>query len=142
MILRRILERAGIDNPNIFKILVFTNPKIDVENKYRYVKVCGYNYLPIFIEKFYSEHWYSYEEISNMVASVEEAKCQIPYQMSIDMDEFKLDFARLMARLEEIEDSNRTKLESVSYVKNEECNASNDAEKKPLNLKIIVKNGY
>ena len=61
-----------------------------------------------------------------MVAAIEEAKCQIPYQMSIDMDEFKLDFARLMAKLEESETKNDICDDSVGSC-TEECVNSHDS---------------
>ena len=100
VLLRRALERAGMEHLKIFKIVTFTNPHIDVENKYHYIKVCGSNYLPAFIEKFTSNQWYTYEDICTMTAAVNEMKCSEAYQMSINMDEYKNDFANLMASLE------------------------------------------
>ena len=103
--LRKALERAGMDYLKIFKIVTFTNPRIDVENKYHYIKVCGSNYLPTFIEKFTSSQWYTYENICTMMAAVNEVKCPDAYQMTINMEEFKADFANLMAKLEIAEET-------------------------------------
>ncbi len=103
--LRKALERAGMDYLKIFKIVTFTNPHIDVENKYHYIKVCGSNYLPTFIDKFTSNQWYTYENICTMMAAVNEVKCPDAYQMEINMEEFKTDFAYLMAKLEAAEEA-------------------------------------
>lgn len=103
--LRRALDRAGMNFLKIFKIVTFTNPRIDVENKYHYIKVCGSNYLPTFIEKFTSNQWYTYEDICTMMAAVNEVKCPDEYHMSIDMDDYKRDFATLMAKLEAAEEA-------------------------------------
>lgn len=103
-LLRKALERSGVENPKIFKIVTFTNNHIDVENKYHYIKVCGSNYLPVFIEKFKSDSWYNYENICTMMAAVTETRCKEAYQMSIDMNEYKYDFANLMVTLESAED--------------------------------------
>lgn len=104
-LLRKALERVGMDYLKIFKIVTFTNPRIDVENKYHYIKVCGSNYLPSFIEKFTSNQWYTYEDICTMMAAVNEVKCPEEYQMSIDMNDYKRDFAILIAKLESSEET-------------------------------------
>ncbi len=104
-LLRKALERVGLDYLKIFKIVTFTNPHIDVENKYHYIKVCGSNYLPTFIKKFTSNQWYTNEDISNMMEAVTEVKCPEEYQMSINMNDYKRDFAMLMAKLEVAEEA-------------------------------------
>lgn len=113
-LLRKALERAGMEYLKIFKIVTFTNPRIDVENKYHYIKVCGSNYLPTFIEKFTSNQWYTYENICIMMAAVNEVKCPEAYQRSINMDEYKSDFANLMAILESAEEA-MDEPENISY---------------------------
>ena len=104
-LLRKALDRVGLNYLKIFRIVTFTNPRIDVENKYHYIKVCGSNYLPSFIEKFTSSQWYTYEDICTMMAAVNEVKCTDEYQMNIDMNGYKNDFATLMAKLEAAEES-------------------------------------
>lgn len=111
-LLRKALERSGIENPKIFKVVTFTNPHIDVENKYRYIKVCGSNYLPTFIEDFKSDYWYSYENICTMVEAVTEVRCAEAYKMSINMDNYKADFANLMAILETADEVDMTEDEA------------------------------
>ena len=113
-LLRIALERAGIYEPKVFNIVVFTNPQIDVENKYHRLKVCGVNYLPFFIEKFRSKQWYPYEMICTMMAAVNDVKCPEAYQMPIDMQEYKSNFAKLIVDLEADSESNlKSKTESL-----------------------------
>ena len=103
-LLRIALERTGVERPKIFKVITFTNPYIDVECKYHYIKPCGYNYLPTFIEKFTSNQCYSYESICTMMAAVNEMKCADSYQISVDMQEYKSNYAQLAATLESAEE--------------------------------------
>ena len=131
-LLRKALERAGMEELKIFKIVTFTNSRIDVENKYRYIKVCAVNYLSSFIEKFTSRLWYTYEDICTMMEAVTEAKCHDEYLMTIDMNDFKRDFAELMAKLEA---SEYTESESDTVKENTktEKKADNEPVKKNQN---------
>lgn len=122
-LLRKALERTGIENPKIFKVVTFTNPQIDVENKYRYIKVCASNYLPTFIENFKSDCWYSYENICTMMEAVTEIKCMDSYKMSVNMDDYKVNFANLMAILEAADEIDIA--EEVSDISNEKEAADN-----------------
>ena len=98
--LKKALDTAGLGYVKIFNIVTFTNPRIDVENKYRRLKVCGSNYLTTYIEKFQSDNWYSDENIGTMVTAIEDAQCKDPFEMPVNMDDFKMNFATLMATLE------------------------------------------
>ena len=98
--LRKALEKVGLGYLKIFNIVTFTNSRLDIENKYHRIKVCGSNYLPVFIDKFQSDNWYSDENICTMVNAVEDSRCKEPCQMPVNMDEFKMKFATLMATLE------------------------------------------
>ena len=85
--LKKALDTAGLGYVKIFNIVTFTNPRIDVENKYYRLKVCGSNYLPTYIDKFQSDNWYSDGNIGTMVTAVEDAKCKEPFQMPVKIDE-------------------------------------------------------
>lgn len=98
--LRKALDKVGLGYLKIFNIVTFTNHRLDIENKYHRIKVCGSNYLPVFIDKFQSDNWYSDENIGTMVTAVENSRCKEPFQMPVNMDDFKLNFATLMATLE------------------------------------------
>lgn len=131
--LRKTLERAGMEYLKIFKIVTFTNSRIDVENKYRYIKVCGVNYLSTFIEKFTSRQWYTYEDMCIMSEAVTEAKCPDEYLMTIDMNEFKRDFAVLMAKLEASEETENEPDTVKEMHERAEKTADNEPVKKKQN---------
>ena len=134
-LLRKALERAGMDYLKIFKIVTFTNPRLDVENKYHYIKVCPSNYLTSFIENFTSNQWYSYESICTMTEAVTEVKCPEEYKMSIDMTELKREFAILMAKLEAAEEADN----EPEIVQEEIKEQDKNVESKPDNKNKIIR---
>ncbi len=99
-LLRKSLSNIGLGYIKIFNIVVFTNLNIDVNNQYHRLKVCRSNNLAHFIDDFYSDNYYSNENIATMVNAVKESKCKEGYKMAVNMDEFKSDFANLYATLE------------------------------------------
>lgn len=138
--LRRALECTGIEDIKIYNILAFSNPYIDVENKYPYIKVCGCNYLPVYIDKFKSKYWYSAERISIMVEAVNEAMCKSSYQMSINMDEFKYDFADLIATLEGYEDTEEETVKAGQAIKDDNSDDKEDvSSQKKFEIKSYIK---
>ena len=102
-LLRKALQDAKMEYLNFFKIVTFTNPYIDVENNYKYIKVLPHEYLAAYIDKFTSNIYYSSRDITNMIDIIDANRCADPYQMSIDKDEYKIAFATLMAKLESAE---------------------------------------
>lgn len=101
-LLRGVLQEAGIENPNIISLLVFTNNNITVTNNYPYIQHCFLSSLPHLIDNYEGEEIYTDEAISHMVSSVEEAKCTGDYAAPIDVNRFKQEFADLMVTLENL----------------------------------------
>jgi len=99
-LLRDALAGSGIENFNIENIVVFTNNNIRVDNRYPHINTCFLSDMPHIIEKYSGDVSYSDEDILRMVASVSEAKCHEAYPLPIDMQQFKSDFATLLATLE------------------------------------------
>lgn len=100
-LLRLALDNTGLEQIKIIKVVVFTSPyHLDVENKCHRIKVSFAKSLPFFIEKFKGGYLYDEEDICTMLEAVDEAKCKEQYRMPIDMNEYKVDFARLMTKLE------------------------------------------
>ena len=113
-LLRKALQDAKIEYLNFFKIVAFTNPYIDVENNYKYIKVLPHEYLAAYIDKFTSNIYYSSRDITQMIETIDENRCAEPYQMSIDKDEYKIAFATLMTKLE-IAETSEAELEENSH---------------------------
>lgn len=99
-LLKDALADSGIENFNIENIVVFTNNNIRADNRYPHINTCFLSDMPHIIEKYSGDVSYSDEDIRRMVASVSEAQCHEAYPMPIDMQQFKSDFATLLATLE------------------------------------------
>ncbi len=135
MLLRKALEKTGLSHLKIFKILAFSNPYIDVENKYNYIKICSCKELPYFIDKFTNNLLYSYEDICTMMAAINEEKCSEEYRMSINMDEFKRDFAILLANLDPNKNNDQEKEEKPDIIKKDIIKANtikDNTKRKPI----------
>lgn len=99
-LLRQVLQAAGIENPNIVNLMVFTNNNIQVTNKFPYIQHCFLSSLPHLVDCYEGEVLYSQATISKMVEATEAAKCPESYPLPLDIVEFKQDFANLMVALE------------------------------------------
>lgn len=104
-LLREALKGSGIENINIVSLVVFTNSSMQVENRFPYITTCYLSDLPHRIGGYDGERIYSSEDIEKMVVAIEENKCNEGYPMPIDMQEFKHDFATVMAILENAKDT-------------------------------------
>ncbi len=101
-LLRSVLQKAGIGDPNITSMVVFTNYNIKVTNNFPFIKHCFLSSLPHLIDNFEGEPIYTDETITQMVRSVEEAKYTGNYALPLDMSQFKQTFADLMVALENL----------------------------------------
>lgn len=99
-LLRNALIAAGVSDPHIANIVVFTNNAIQIDNQYPHINTCFLSELPHFIEGYQHEAIYTHDDIQNMHDTVKEAQCQEAYPLEIDMAQFKLDFATLLTLLE------------------------------------------
>jgi len=101
-LLRGVLQSAGIENPNIVSLVVFTNNNITVTNNFPFIQHCFLSSLPHLIDNCEGEAVYTDEIISRMVSSVEDAQCADSYALPLDVNQFKQNFADLMVKLENI----------------------------------------
>lgn len=100
-LLGEALKSVGYSNANIVSLVVFTNSTINVDNRYDYITTCFLGNLPYFIEKYDGKPIYSESIISAMMEGVANAECKEAYPPEMNFAQFKLDFATLMAKLEE-----------------------------------------
>ena len=99
-ILRSTLSKAGYSNVRIQSVLVFTNPRIEVQNKYSGIKVCFIGQLNHYIEDVASSGTYSEAELETMAVRITEASNRNNFTLDFDAEKFKSDFATVMAILE------------------------------------------
>ena len=100
-LLRKTLLKADIENLRINKIVVFTDNRIQVQNKYSGIITCFASQLAYIIDGFKSAEQISREEMENMEFLIRDAECKEAYPVGFDVEQYKVDFATLMVILEE-----------------------------------------
>lgn len=99
-LLRNAFEEAGIKDTKIVSLVVFTNSHMQVENYYPYISTCYLSTLPHKICRYMGEEIYSNDMFDKLESAIEEGRCYEKYPMPINMQEFKHNFATIMALLE------------------------------------------
>lgn len=102
-ILREILRNNGINNVDIRTIVVFTDDNIEVHNKCPQVNTAFVKMLCHTIEQFRSKTRLSLENIKALDSIVNHSRCRTAYPADFDVNQFKMDFATLKVKMEELE---------------------------------------
>ena len=100
-LLRRILFEAGFEDIPMRSVVVFTDDRIEVRNKYPLITTCFVNQLNHIIEESQGNNTLTIEEMNSIESSVKAAECKEAFPFKLDVAQYKLDFATLMAVLEE-----------------------------------------
>ena len=95
------LADDGIEDVQIRSIVVFTDNRIEVQNKYSRIRTCFVSQLAYIIDGFKSSTNMSEEEMEHIEGLIKEAECKEAYPFDFDVAQYKMDFATLMAVLEE-----------------------------------------
>lgn len=99
-LLRRAVTDTGISDLQIKCLVVFTNNRIEVQNKYHSIRTCFISQLNSIIEGFTLNDRYSEQLMQNLQQSIEKYSSQETYPFEFDVQKYKTDFATLMAKLE------------------------------------------
>ena len=99
-LLRGALEAAGYKNLPIRSVVVFTNNRIEVQNKYNMLRTCFVSQLAYIIDGFRLDEILSGEEMDLLDEAIENAACKESYSFEFDVKQYKTDFANLMVALE------------------------------------------
>lgn len=99
-LLKKALEAAGYGQVQIRSIVVFTNNRIEVQNKYRQIKTSFVSQLAYIIDSYRLDDTISIEEMDKLQQIIQEAECKEAYPFEFDVKQYKADFANLMATLE------------------------------------------
>ena len=100
-LLKKVLADDGIEDVQIRSIVVFTDNRIEVQNKYSRIRTCFVSQLAYIIDGFKSSTNMSEEEMEHIEGLIKEAECKEAYPFDFDVAQYKMDFATLMAVLEE-----------------------------------------
>lgn len=101
-LLRKVLASGGMDGIRIRSIVVFTNNRIEVQNKYSRIRTCFVSQLAYIIDGFKSGRSLSDEEMEQIKDLIKIAESKQNYPFEFDVAQYKLDFATVMAILEEV----------------------------------------
>ncbi len=139
-LLQRALEAGGFKNINIVGLMVFTNSSIAVENEYLYFRHCFLSDMPHIIKGYVGSALYTEDQMDKMVSCIHDAEADEAYPIGLDINQFKLDFATAVAKLEAAKSERQEPEEKASEVpeKKTETDFSSE-EKKKWNTKSILK---
>ena len=99
-LLKKALSKANLDKVEVFKIVVFTNNRIEVTNQCEGLQTCFLGQLPYIIDGWKKGGYISSAEMRRAAQAVEESRVYETYPLELDVERFKSDYAELMARLE------------------------------------------
>lgn len=100
-LLRRALTSAGYGDVEINSVVVFTNNHIEVQNKFEGLRTCFSSQLLYKVEGNRSRVIFSDEDMDAIKVCIEEAENKEAYPFEFDVEQYKTDYATLMAKLEE-----------------------------------------
>ena len=100
-LLLKALERAGIRNVQIRSIVVFTNNRIEVQNKYSRIQTCFVSQLTYILDGFKGDQVMTDNEMGRAESAIRAAESKETYPFEFDVEQYKRNFAMLMATLEE-----------------------------------------
>lgn len=100
-LLRKALISEGYGEAEINSVVVFTNNRIEVQNKFEGLRTCFSSQLSYKVEVNRSRVIFSDEDMDAIKACIEETENKESYPFEFDVEQYKTDFALLMAKLEE-----------------------------------------
>jgi len=119
VLLRETLKET-MENRNkeleVVKLVVFTNNRITLHNKCTDLQTCFLAQLPYLIDDFAGEGLYIEDDITAMAQAVSLANNMQEYEVQMDMQKFKEDFATILVALESAEEKEECVAESVETV--------------------------
>lgn len=99
-LLRKALTDAGITDVKVQGVVVFTNNRIEVRNKYSALRTCFVSQLAYMIDGFRGEEIFNSDDMNKIKNVIEAVECKEYYPVGFDAEQYKMDFATVMACLE------------------------------------------
>ncbi len=136
-IISSMLAKNGIEHKPIRKIIVFTNDRIEVQNKYKGLTVCFLSQLKHIISNDHNNETIDEYEMLKITSIIDEVRTNDQYVFEFDVNQFKNTYAQLMVKLEEasnpcIEEEDSFEEKTASFI---------DKIKDKVNDKSIQKMG-
>ena len=89
---------------NVIKLVVFTNNRMEIRNKCKDLKTCFLGELPYLIDDYAGEKLFTEEDIIAMTEVISDSAESNEYELEMDMQKFKEDFARVLVTLGDFEE--------------------------------------
>lgn len=99
-LVRNVLDKFGYSGIKIFKILVFTNNRIEIQSKCKTVRTCFINQLTHIIEDCKSPDYLTTKDLNIIANRLNQASLERTYPIGFDTLVVKMNFATVMAELE------------------------------------------
>ncbi len=115
-LLRTELDKLGYSGLQIFKIVVFTNTKAEIQNKCKQLKTCFSSQLATIIENWDAPVYLRTNDLYTMSEAINRISSSATFPMEFDTDAAKKNFALLVAKLELAELPQ--KQTCISWIKN------------------------
>lgn len=115
-LLRTELDKLGYCGLQIFKIVVFTNTKAEIQNKCKQLKTCFSSQLATIIENWDAPAYLRTNDLYTMSEAINRISSSATFPMEFDTDAAKKNFALLVAKLE-LAESPKTQVRT-SWFKN------------------------
>lgn len=98
-LLRTVLDAQGLTYMPIYEVIVFTNNRVEIQNKCATLKTCFLSQLPYMINRC-REMTFSFKEMDLAVEAISAANKESYYPLEFDVESFKNNFADILATLE------------------------------------------
>ncbi len=100
-LVKQALENGGYKDVKVVSYVVFTNTSKEIKNDYEFITTCYVSNLPNYINNYKADKSYAESDIEKMSEILSRAEIKEKYSPKIDIKEFKVNFATLIATLEE-----------------------------------------
>ncbi len=142
-LLRRAMGCIGDEEIQINKLLLFTDSRIEVHNQCSEINVCFAEQLPHLIREFDEANTDNLINMNEIKDSIEKAERKCKYPIKFELEQYKSDFAFLMATLEEDSVYKEFNSQACDSVEKEEeqviSDIKDEQEKENINKKISIK---
>ena len=103
-LLREVLDEKGLVDIPIYELVVFTNNRVEVQNKCATLKTCFLSQLPYIIDKC-RDTLISFSEMELAAQAVTVVNIEKSYPFEFDVEAFKTNFASILVAFEEAENA-------------------------------------
>lgn len=129
-LLKKVLVAAGYGHIRIRSVVVFTNNRVEVQNKFAQIRTCFVNHLAYVIDGFRLDENITVNDMNGIKKAVENAMCQEAYPFEFDARQYQSDFANLLTTLEFAKTKAETQEEMASESEQQHERVSHQTHKK------------